>query len=809
MVKHVFEYGGRVLLKMASRDETTPDSVMTVGATRPDPTRSVDFSLKDLLSLRMPTSPMVSAVRSRQVMQFLRYGPRVMSGNFAIALVAAIILSPYVPPIELGIWLTVCGLFAFRFIGRHRRLVRDAAYRSKQPATFATATLGTMLLTLMWLVPPFLWFGNIPTFQQLLLASLGVVLMSTGSFLLVYVPPAAIAYAVILSIGGLGVAWQVQMPALAALVGFYGLALTTVAVVIGRELFIQTRSQMELAEMGELVELLRELDAPGSGGMWELDADLRFTKVSNQLARTIRRSPEKMRGISAMKFIDPDGRYQHMSSGVRQLFANFRDNVAFRDVVVPQVWTDRWWSLSGRPHYDEEGRLLGWKGVASDVTEARIANADALGAARSDPLTGIANRLLIRELLEESLLGDAHGREGCALMLVDLDRFKLVNDTLGHAIGDTLLCEIAERLERVIGEDGHVGRLGGDEFAIIWQGDLDRYSLSGLAENVVSEISRSVVVGAANINVGATIGIAVGPHDGNREGQIMRSADLALYSAKRSGRGGFAFYDRTMLEEAEDHRLLENDVRDALKNQDMRLAYQPIVDAHTGELVGREALLRWHHPSRGPIAPHRFIPIIEDAGLINQIGDWVIREACREAARWEDKARIAVNISAAQLTGASLAKTVVNALALSGLHPHRLELEVTETVFLGDDPDTLASIERLRGLGVRMVLDDFGKGYSSFGYLSRAHFSKIKIDQSFVRSAAAGDQQCVAIVHAILALADGLGIETTAEGVETQAQADIMRELGVGSLQGFLFGRPEMLGENIVDLDARRSDIIA
>ncbi|WP_343348018.1 EAL domain-containing protein [Sphingomicrobium sp. XHP0239] len=794
---------------MVLREGTIPASTTGQAGGRADHSRTANFSLADLLSLRRPRSPMISAVRARQVMQFLRYGPRVMSGNFAVAGLTTIILFPFVPALHLAIWLAISALFATMFIRRHTKLVKDHTYRAEHPATFATATLGTAMLTILWLVPAFVWFGQAPPFQQLMLAALGVVLISTGSFLLVYVPPAAIAYTTILTIGGLAIAWQVNMAALGALTACYGAALATVVVVIARELFIQTRSQMELSEMGELVELLRELDAPGSGGMWELDADLAFTRISHQLARTIRIRPEQIVGISATRFIDPDGRYQHMSSGVRQLFTNLRDNVAFRDVVVPQVRTDRWWSLSGRPHYDENGRLLGWKGVASDVTEARIANADALGAARSDPLTGIANRLLIRELLEESLLGDAQGRAGCALMLVDLDRFKLVNDTLGHAIGDTLLCEIAKRLESVVGKDGHVGRLGGDEFAIVWQGDLDRYSLSGLAENVVSEISRSVVVGAANINVGATIGIAVGPQDGQREGQIMRSADLALYSAKRSGRGGFAFYDRTMLEEAEDHRLLENDVRDALKNQDMRLAYQPIVDAETGDVVGREALLRWHHPERGAIPPHRFIPIIEDAGLIHQIGDWVIREACQEAARWQDKVRIAVNISAAQLTGASLAKTVVNALALSGLHPHRLELEVTETVFLGDDPDTLASIERLRGLGVRMVLDDFGKGYSSFGYLSRAHFSKIKIDQSFVRAAAAGDQQCVAIVHAILALAHGLGIETTAEGVETQAQADIMRELGVGSLQGFLFGRPEMLGENIVDLDARRGDIMA
>jgi EAL domain-containing protein (putative c-di-GMP-specific phosphodiesterase class I) len=245
-----------------------------------------------------------------------------------------------------------------------------------------------------------------------------------------------------------------------------------------------------------------------------------------------------------------------------------------------------------------------------------------------------------------------------------------------------------------------------------------------------------------------------------------------------------------MFEEAEDHRLLEQDVREALNSDGLTLAYQPIIDTASGAVVAREALLRWRHPKRGDIPPDQFVPIIEDAGLIHQIGDWVIREACTEAARWDPHMRVAVNISAAQLTGAGLAKTVLGALAAARLEPNRLELEVTESVFLGDDAATLASLERLRALGVRLVLDDFGKGYSSFGYLSRAKFAKIKIDQSFVRGAAEGARDCVAIVHAILALARGLGVETTAEGVETVEQANVMRRLGCTQLQGFHFGRP-------------------
>jgi len=245
-----------------------------------------------------------------------------------------------------------------------------------------------------------------------------------------------------------------------------------------------------------------------------------------------------------------------------------------------------------------------------------------------------------------------------------------------------------------------------------------------------------------------------------------------------------------MYVDAEDYRSLENDVRNALSSDGLALHYQPIIDSRTGKLVGREALLRWSHPVRGPIPPDQFVPIIEDAGLIHQIGDWVIREACAEAARWPGEMRVAVNVSAAQLAGPGIAETALNALASTRLAPGRLELEVTESIFIGDDVSTLAALERLRAIGVRLVLDDFGKGYSSFGYLSRAHFSKIKIDRSFVHGAAEGERDCSAIVRAILALARGLSVETTAEGVENEREAAVMRALGCDQLQGYLFGRP-------------------
>jgi predicted signal transduction protein with EAL and GGDEF domain len=364
------------------------------------------------------------------------------------------------------------------------------------------------------------------------------------------------------------------------------------------------------------------------------------------------------------------------------------------------------------------------------------------------------------------------------------------------------LCEVARRLEKCAGTDGIVGRLGGDEFAIVWRGAGDEETLATLAARVIADLSRTITIGAADLHIGATIGISRAPRDGNREETLMRCADLALYSGKEAGRGGHAFFEQQMYVDAEDYRSLENDVRNALGSDGLALHYQPIIDARSGRLVGREALLRWSHPVRGPIPPDQFVPIIEDAGLIHQIGDWVIREACAEAVRWEGDLRVAVNISAAQLCCSGIAETVLGALAATGLTPSRLGLEVTESIFIGDDISTLAALERLRAIGVRLVLDDFGKGYSSFGYLSRAQFSKIKIDRSFVAGAAEGERDCSAIVRAILALARGLSVETTAEGVENEREAAVMRALGCDQLQGYLFGRPVPAEELVEEVES-------
>ena len=691
---------------------------------------------------------------------------------------------------QLGLWFGAALLLCFMRGVRAVRLRIDPAYADMHPARLDTICVMIALLAALWLVPPLLWFDAAGRDEQVFMCVTLAALLSAGSITLISLPQAALVYVGILTVGCASLALKFGQPAMFGLVLTYASVLAFNVLSTARQFIAHARDRIELREQSEIIKLLREFEASGSGGLWELDGNLNFVKMSSELLAAINQSEDRVIGRHYSSLLDPDGQIVGLSSGMRSLFKDLDQGNPFRDRAVPSADQRRWWSLSGKPIHDHRGALVGWRGVASDITETRLSGDDAVRAARTDPLTGLANRLLVRELLEEAAMRQWEGHCHCALLLVDLDRFKLVNDTLGHAIGDQLLVEVGRRLEAAVGDDGRAGRIGGDEFAIIWNGANDRVSLATLADRIISHLSRNITIGAATLRVGATIGIAVGPGDGGREEQLMRSADLALYRAKEAGRGSYAFFERYMFDEAEDHRLLEQDVREALSGDGLTLAYQPIVDAVSGTVVAHEALLRWRHPRRGDIPPDQFVPIIEDAGLIHQIGDWVIREACAEAARWERPLRVAVNISAAQLTGAGLAKTVLGALAKSRLEPGRLELEVTESVFLGDDAATLASLERLRALGVRLVLDDFGKGYSSFGYLSRARFSKIKIDQSFVRGAADGARDCVAIVNAILALARGLGVDTTAEGVETEAQAEIMRSLGCTQLQGFYFGRP-------------------
>lgn len=411
-------------------------------------------------------------------------------------------------------------------------------------------------------------------------------------------------------------------------------------------------------------------------------------------------------------------------------------------------------------------------------------------AANHDGLTGMPNRGHFRALLDDAITYAAAHAQGCSLFLIDLDRFKAVNDTFGHQIGDIVLQTVAERLESLIAGRGRAGRLGGDEFAIFLPFGAQIDKPEEFATEIVTALSAPVEADGRLVETGATVGMASFPIDGERIDQLSRAADLALYHAKDAGRGRSAKFVAAMQIEVEQRNLLVKDLRTAIKNDQLAIAYQPIVDTVSREVVAQEALLRWEHPDLGRISPAVFIPIAEETKLIGEIGKWVLRTACAEAKSWPEHVKLAVNLSAIQIEGLDLTANIVHALAASGLTVDRLELEITESVFLRQGANTDATLARLQSLGISLALDDFGTGFSSLSYLQRASFSTLKIDRSFVQRATEGHHESLSIILAIVALARGLNMDTVAEGVETEEQITLMHSLGCTRLQGYHIGKP-------------------
>ncbi len=433
---------------------------------------------------------------------------------------------------------------------------------------------------------------------------------------------------------------------------------------------------------------------------------------------------------------------------------------------------------------------------AFDMTERNRAVARAAFLAHHDGLTGLANRVYLDQHLA------ALGTEGYALLALDLDRFKIVNDTLGHQSGDVLLVEVARRLCRTAGERSFVARLGGDEFVVVAD-RTEPAALSDLAGRLIAAVGEPVDIAGRHASVGASVGIAIAGLDGSTPDELFRNADLALYRAKSQGRNAFEFFEAGMNARLQARRRMEFDLSAALRNGEFEVHYQPLVDLSSGRVNGYEALLRWHHPERGSVSPAEFIPIAEEVGLIGDIGAYVLGQACRDATHWDGDAKVAVNISPAQMRAGTLFAHVSAALAASGLPAARLELEITEALLLERTDTVLATLHALRNLGVSISMDDFGTGYSSLSYLRSFPFDKIKIDRSFIRDMAVSEE-AAAIVRTIVDLGANLGIKVTAEGIEDGAVADLLRRQGCAEGQGYHFARPKPLDEVLAELEILR-----
>jgi diguanylate cyclase (GGDEF)-like protein/PAS domain S-box-containing protein len=543
------------------------------------------------------------------------------------------------------------------------------------------------------------------------------------------------------------------------------------------------RTRRLLAANETIQSLLSQYDEHGADAIMEVDANGRLHQPSPRLCEMLGRPTTALDGLNLALLFEPGPERAELLSAARRLHR-------FRNHVVPvQVHGERrWWSISGCAMFDGQGHHQGFRCFAHDVTERRTNEERVHVMATRDNLTGLLNRAVFTARLNE-VIARGWRRGECSVLFIDLDHFKLVNDTYGHAAGDAVLVEAARRIEALLGPDMMAARLGGDEFAVLAWNVADVTAACRLGDAIVAVLAQPIIREGVLLPSGGSIGIALGPEHGQTHEALLRAADVALYEAKSRGRGQCVLFEDGLLHKLQERRDLEIDLRSAVDRGEFVLHYQPLINISTRRTIGYEALLRWNHPSRGLVPPAAFIPLAEETGLIAGIGEWVLRDALKEAATWQEHLGVSVNVSPAQMRGGCLFDHVMAALTATGVAPRRLELEITETALMERCEENLRILHQLRALGVRIALDDFGTGYSSLTYLRSFPFDKLKVDRSFV-SDIVEEPDSHAIVRSVVSLAREFGMKTTAEGIESEAQLSKLRLMGCTQAQGFLFDKP-------------------
>ena len=574
------------------------------------------------------------------------------------------------------------------------------------------------------------------------------------------------------------------------LIGGFTFILVTVVFNHASSFVALRASEMLVAEKGEIIGLLlREFEQTASDWVWGVDPAGTVNRLSGGFTKATGAPEAELVGADFLLFL------QNITAPSDPLILQIERAMAtretFQDVEVQIVVTGQecWWRLTGKPAFDEGGQYLGYLGTGSDITERKIAERRITLLAHHDSLTGLLNRTKFTEQLSLNVARLERYGTPFAVMFLDLDQFKGVNDSKGHMAGDRLLAEAARRMQALLGEIDIVARLGGDEFAILLPDTGDRAAVETLAVRLVSAMREPFNIESDMFLIGASIGIAMAPGDGIRPDHLLRNADLALYRAKADGRSTHRFFETQMDSEQRERRLIEADLRGAIARSELVLHYQPLVSATDGLPTGFEALVRWNHPTRGLVPPSDFIAIAEQSDLIVDIGDWTINQACIEAAAWPDHLTVAVNLSARHFRRSDIGRVVQRALNHSGLAPKRLEIEITEGLLIENPDEVIEKLGEIRTLGVTIAMDDFGTGYSSLSYLLKFPFDKIKIDRSFVE-ASTSDPIARDILRAIASMAKTLKLRITAEGVETAEQVEFLSEIACHQLQGYYFARP-------------------
>lgn len=757
------------------------------------PNFGVSFSIPEILGLDEPADGNAPRLRAAQYAAVARLAPYFAMLQAGLGVIVALILFQAIGYVAAGAWVVICAAAAFyRFTVDSS--FKNAEKRAVTRAARARHMRSAVVVALAW-IAPLAALTILGTPSGLLAAAAAVTVLSLGTAIMMSpVPIVPFIIAIATSIGGaaaLAVAGELAAAALALGSG----AIACFGVIPNaRDFAVARMGETRLAETDEVVSLLlREFEENLADWLWQIDVQRRVRSVSPRFAYALGRQQEEAEGRSLFELIaGRNWEAGNLPPSLHDLADRIKKQENFSNLLV-QVsirGEHRWWELSGTPIRDKHGNFNGFRGVGSDVTEQRESSEKIAYLARFDTLTSLPNRMQLNEALGEALKYAGQWKTNCAFLMIDLDRFKAVNDSLGHQVGDKLLAQVSERLQSLMDDNCMCGRLGGDEFAIVIRDASNRKLVADLANNLISLLSKPYHVDNQTLHVGASVGSAIGPRDGQTVEELMRNADLALYRAKDNGRGGHFSYVPSLHASAEERRQLEVSLREALEREELSLQFQPVVNAQSEQVVSFEALTRWNSEEHGFVSPGKFIPIAEDTRLIVPIGKWVMRKACEEARNWPEHVMVNVNVSPEQLLDDDFAEYVVECLAATGLRPERLEIEVTESIFLRDASIARSALEQVMALGCNVALDDFGTGYSSLGYIRRLRFSTIKVDRTFVKGAAQDSAESLAIIRAVVAMAQSLDMTTTAEGAETPEEVKLIRELGCDKIQGYYFGRP-------------------
>jgi len=717
-------------------------------------------------------------IRAAHLNSVVRLTPYTMAANLGNG---ALVIWAYRDDVSLGMlaWLallyTMCVVALLGWWrGRHR------PHATASPSAIRHANLHANLLALVWAALPILWFAHSTSQQQLLVTAMVTGMLAAGAFVLSPLPVAAVWFVVIFASSGVIACVRTGdriFAAVGVLQTIYAIIVALGALAMSRKGTALLQSQAEAKRQERMMAvLLHDFEQNAAEALWETGLHGCVAHHSPRLATLLGLDDAALRATPFLELL------ARIDVDVAPLRAVTQAERPFKDLRLSAADGARHWSINGKPLVDDDGRTLGWRGVIADVTEQVLAQQRLQHLAHTDSLTGLANRFTLHGALRAALAQ----RRLVALLALDLDHFKLVNDTLGHAAGDQLLQTVAARLLACRRPQDLVARLGGDEFAVLLlddgQGPLD---VDALSQRLIDVLEEPAEVGGRSLRASASVGVArTGSHDVSAD-DLLVHADIALYAAKKAGRGRFETYSMDLGDRNRRSVLVEQELRHAIARGELQLHWQPKADIESSRVVGAEVLLRWRHPQLGLVAPVEFIPVAERSGVIREIGMWVLREACRVAAESLPGLTISVNVSPAQLHDDAFIACVRDALGTSGLDPYRLELEITESVFIDDVDGALQRLHALRALGLRVALDDFGTGYSSLAYLRRFPFDTLKIDRAFVDELMTS-LDTRAIVQMIAQLAVTLNMRTVAEGVESASQLSAVTAVGCDEIQGWL-----------------------